>query len=170
MKLKKTLTKPETIPSEYKWNTIPEIIYDQPKYPGATVDPIPFVEVPAGKRMPPVLFIFEYRHTGEMEVGDRGVPEEVMEQIPHKFVDLEFLQDRLKLLDPQLEDQIYFCLGMKSRKEAKKAGEAILANVFAKEDGLAKKLQQEAAERQANLAEKVKEMFEQSKTKEQAES
>jgi hypothetical protein len=47
----------------------------------------PYIEVLEGKEMPKVLFMFEYKHTGETEPNDKGKEVPVIDQIPHKFVD-----------------------------------------------------------------------------------
>lgn len=113
------------IPPEYRWNTIPEILYEAPKYPGAKTDPIPFIEVPKDKKMPPVLFLFEYKLTGELEPDEKGMPQEITEQIPHKYVDLEFLMDRLSA-NPEIRDKVRVVLGMQPLAEAKEQGEELL--------------------------------------------
>jgi hypothetical protein len=136
-----TLKKPVPIPQEYKWNTIPEILYEIPKSPDGKVDPIPFIEVPQNKKMPPVLFIMEYKHTGEKEVGPKGLPEEIMEELPHKYIDFEFLIAQLKnQFDESVIEQVYFSLGMQTRTEAKKLGEEILNKVLGKTEEITKAL------------------------------
>lgn len=104
---------------------IPTILYEEPQ-PGAKPNPIPYIEVLENKTMPPVLFIFEYKHTGETEPDHNGEPAAIIDQIPHKYVDLEFLKERLP---PQLNDTIRTLLGMKPLKEAQKEGQAILDKV-----------------------------------------
>lgn len=144
----------------HKWDSIPEILYEAPKYPGAKTDPIPYIEVPEGKKMPPVLFIMEYSHTGETEVGTNGMPEEIMDQIPHKYVDFEFLMERIgDHIPKEYVTQIYYALGMLSRKDAKKLGEEALERVLNKVDVLA----EEANNTQPTRIEQAKKMVEDAK-------
>ena len=127
------LTAPVPVPANCRWTSIPEILYEAPKYPGAKTDPIPFIEVPQNLRMPPVLFIIEHKHTGEMEIGLGGVPEEVTEDTPHRYVDLEFLLERLEgHFTPEQVTQVYYALGMQSRAESRKLGEAAMSRVLGK--------------------------------------
>jgi hypothetical protein len=148
---------PVPLSAEHKWDSIPEILYEAPRYPGAKTDPIPYIEVPKGKKMPPVLFIMEYTHTGEMEVGSTGQPEEVMEQLPHKFVDFEFLISRLEgHLSKDTITQIYYALGMLSRRDAKKLGEEALERVFNKSDSII----EASKEEQESRIDKVKLLLE----------
>lgn len=122
--------KPLKLPAEYRWDTIPEILYEAPETPGGKTSPIPYVEVPVDKKMPPVLFLFEYKLTGEFEPDDRGRSQEIVDQIPHRYVDLEFLMSRLA--NPVVEDKIRCALGMDPLVQAKQKGSKILAEVFGK--------------------------------------
>lgn len=104
---------------------VPVILYEEPKG-GEKPNPIPYIDVPAQGKMPPVLFIFEYRQTGEYEPDSKGNPVEIVDQIPHKYVDMEHLKDKLP---PHLNDMIRTLLGMKPLKEAQKEGQVILDKV-----------------------------------------
>jgi hypothetical protein len=74
-----------------------------------------------------MLFIFEYKHTGETEPDDRGREVAIVDQIPHKYVDMEYLKDRLS---PELNDQIRVALGMKPLQVAKEEGQKIMDKVM----------------------------------------
>ncbi len=104
---------------------IPSILYEEPQ-PGHKSNPIPYIEVQADKTMPQVLFIFEYKDTGETEIGDDGQPAKVVDQIPHKYVDMEFLKEKLP---GHVNDMVRVKLGMKPLKEAQQAGQVILDKV-----------------------------------------
>lgn len=104
---------------------VPVILYEEPK-PGDKPNPIPYIDVPVKGKMPPVLFIFEYRQTGEYEPDSKGNPVEMVDQIPHKYVDMEHLKDKLP---PHLNDMIRTLLGMKPLKEAQEKGQVILDKV-----------------------------------------
>lgn len=81
--------------------------------------------------MPPVLFIFEYRHTGEVEPDEKGREVPIIDQIPHKYVDMELLKEKLS---PEVNDVVRVALGMKPLKEAQSSGQAILDKVYSKID------------------------------------
>lgn len=112
--------------------------------------------------MPPVLFIVEHKHTGETEVGLGGQPEEVTEDTPHRFVDLEFLLDRLEGpsgFTPEQITQVYFALGMQSRAESRRLGEQALERVL----GQASELKQAAESTQDSRIEAIQAIMEQAK-------
>lgn len=101
---------------------LPEICYDEPQ-PGHTPNPFPFILVKKGARVPVVLFIEIRQDTGEMEPGPSGQPQEIVDCIMHKYVDLESLKEKLP---PHLNDIVRVALGMKPLKEAQDSGQAIL--------------------------------------------
>ena len=104
---------------------IPTILYEEPR-PVEPPNPIPYIDVPKDGKMPPVLFIFEYKQTGEFEPGPNGNPIEIIDQLPHKFLDMEFLKEKLP---PHLNDMVRTLVGMKPLKEAQKEGQVILDKV-----------------------------------------
>lgn len=104
---------------------VPTILYEEPKA-GERPNPIPYIDVAKDKEMPPVLFIFEYKQTGEYEPDGRGNPVEIVDQIPHKYVDMEHLKEKLP---PHLNDMIRTLVGMKPLKEAQKDGQVIMDKV-----------------------------------------
>lgn len=105
---------------------IPTILYEEPQ-PGLKPNPIPYIEVAENKTMPPVLFIFEYKHTGETEPGSNGEPVQIVDQIPHKYVDMEHLKEKLPA---HLNDMVRTLLGMKPLKEAQAEGQVTLDKVM----------------------------------------
>jgi len=109
-------------PDKYE---IPSILYEEP-LPGAKPNPIPFINVSAGGNMPPVIVIFEYKDTGEEEVGDDGSPAKIVDQIPHMYVDLELLKQKLP---SHINDMVRVQIGMKPLKEAQEQGQIILDKV-----------------------------------------
>lgn len=106
---------------------LPVILYEEPSGKNDRGISMPYIEVPKGGQMPPMLFIFEYKHTGEVEPDDRGREVAIVDQIPHKYVDMEYLKDRLS---PELNDQIRVALGMKPLQVAKQEGQKILDKVM----------------------------------------
>lgn len=106
---------------------LPVILYEEPSGKNDKGISMPYIEVQKGGQMPPMLFIFEYKHTGETEPDDRGREVAIVDQIPHKYVDMEYLKDRLS---PELNDQIRVALGMKPLQVAKQEGQKILDKVM----------------------------------------
>ncbi len=147
-----------------KLNYIPEIMYDSPAYAGQKVSPIPFVVIPQDKDMPVGLFILEYRKTGEIQVGDGGLPEEIEEgPFPHTYIEMDYLMEVLTEQFPTLDmdsarKQIRVALGMKSTKqESAEAGAAILDRVQEKELQLEEKARAEQDERMKKIAKLISE-------------
>jgi len=110
---------------------IPMILYEEPSSHGDKGIPFPYIEVQKDKNMPPVLFIFEYKHTGEIEPDENGKDAAIIDQIPHKFIDMEFLKEKLP---PEINDMIRVAVGMKPLQIAQVEGQKILDRVFAKAD------------------------------------
>lgn len=104
---------------------IPHIVYEEPQ-PGMNSNPIPFIEIQKDKKMPPVIFIFEYKHSGETEPGPNGEPVPIVDQIPHKFVDLELLKEKLT---PEINDIVRMSIGMEPLSQAAVKGQKILDKV-----------------------------------------
>jgi hypothetical protein len=135
MTKKINLKKPIPIEPEYIWKNVPEILYEAPSYPGAKTSPIPYIDVPKDKKMPPVLFLFESKETGEFEIGDKGMPEPIIEQIPHRYVDLNFLFERFEKIEmPEMKDNIRMMLGMEKEAIAKKLGEEKVSKILDNKD------------------------------------
>jgi len=108
--------------SSHEKQELPEILYDEPT-PGQPPNPFPFINVKKDGKMPSVLFIEERKSTGETEPGPGGRPQEIVDCLMHKFVDLEVLKEKLP---PHLNDIVRVALGMKPLKEAQGSGQAIL--------------------------------------------
>lgn len=101
---------------------LPEICYDEPM-PGHPPNPFPFILVKKNVPVPVVLFVEIRQETGETEPGPDGRPQEIVDCIMHKYVDLEHLKEKLP---PHLNDFVRVALGMKPLKEAQDSGQAIL--------------------------------------------
>jgi hypothetical protein len=122
---------------------LPEICYDEPQ-PGHQPNPFPFINVKKDGKMPHILFIEERKETGETEPGPDGRPQEIVDCLMHKFVDLESLKDKLP---PHLNDIVRVALGMKPLKEAQGSGQAILDKARANAEKIKEELQRKAAEK-----------------------
>lgn len=109
-------------PSKQQKPTLPIILYEEPK-PGEPANPIPYIEIKKDEQMPKILFISEYKETGEFEPDTNVGTVAIVDMLIHKFVDLEHLKDKL---DEQTYDKIRVSLGMKPLKEAQALGQPIL--------------------------------------------
>lgn len=116
-----------TVKTANKQPQLPVILYEEPSGKNDRGISMPYIEVQKGGHMPPMLFIFEYKHTGEVEPDERGREVAIVDQIPHKYVDMEYLKERLT---PELNDQIRVALGMKPLQVAKQEGQKILDKVM----------------------------------------
>jgi hypothetical protein len=101
---------------------LPEICYDEPVN-GQPANPFPFISIKKAAKPPVVLFIEIRQETGETEPGPDGRPQEIVDCLMHKYVDLESLKEKLP---PHLNDMVRTALGMKPLKEAQAAGQVIL--------------------------------------------
>jgi hypothetical protein len=95
---------------------LPVILYEESKT-GEAANPIPYIEVGMSEEMPSVLFISEYKETGEYEPDPQFGSRPIVDMLIHKYVDL---------------DKIRVALGMKPLKQAQQSGQQILNKVFAK--------------------------------------
>ena len=104
------------------------IIYYEETEPGQPVNPIPYIEMEKEDQWPYVLFIQEYRETGEFEPDDQGNPQPIFDMLIHKFVDMEILKEKL---DTETNDKVRVALGMKPLAEAQAAGKPIMDRIMA---------------------------------------
>ena len=98
-------------------NWVPEICYEE--VDDGITSQIPFIEVPVGKQMPRVLFIFETRETGEHEPGLDGEPVPVFDMDLHQYGDMNILRDNLP---SSVYDQCRRALGLEPLQEATTKG------------------------------------------------
>lgn len=139
---------------------IPILYYEEPA-PGEPANPIPYIEVALDEEMPKVLFISEYKETGEFEVDTGMGSQPIWDMMIHKYVDLDHLQ---KVVKPKVFDQIRVALGMKPLKEARKAGKPMLDKVLQNAELRKKMLETDETtrtERAFSLGEKLRQQGEQ---------
>lgn len=131
---------------------LPVILYEEPSGKNERGISMPYIEVQKGGQMPPMLFIFEYKHTGETEPDDRGREVAIVDQIPHKYVDMEYLKEKLT---PELNDQIRVALGMKPLQVAKQEGQKILDKVMFQVSVIKDEAEKEKKEKQELVAKEL---------------
>jgi hypothetical protein len=104
----------------------PIIYYEEQETANGSTNPIPYIEVEKEEPWPFVLFIQEYRHTGEYEPDHKGDPAPILDMIMHQYVDMITLKEKLS---EETYDIVRTALGMKPLKEAQKEGSKILDKV-----------------------------------------
>lgn len=102
------------------------IIYYEQNEEGEETNLIPYIEVQKEEDFPPVLFISEYRHTGEFEPDEEGNPAPIVDMYLHMFADTEILKEKL---DPQTFDKVRKALGLKPLQQASEEGQEVLDNI-----------------------------------------
>ena len=103
---------------------LPEIVYEEIE-DGITSN-IPFVSVPDEEEMPPVLFIFESRDTGEIEPGPEGEDLPVTELELHQYVNMTKLKNAL---DSTTYDRIRCVIGLEPLAVATEKGQDLTNRV-----------------------------------------
>jgi hypothetical protein len=105
-----------------KW--FPEVLYEEIE--DGVASKIPFVIVPEGEEMPPVFFMWEYRHTGRTEPDHDGNESPVVEADLMQFARMDILKENLS---SELYDQVRDALGLEPLATAAKKGHELSANV-----------------------------------------
>jgi len=100
---------------------IPELVYEEADESGMASS-IPMIYVPTGEVMPPVLFVFESRATGEFEPGVDGSEVPVVQMDLHQYASMSILKEKL---GPELYDAIRLVLGLRPLREAVESGHKI---------------------------------------------
>lgn len=115
---------------------IPVILYEE-ALPGQPENPIPYIEVGKNEEMPKILFISEYKETGEFEVDPEHGAAPIVDMLIHSFVQLDFLKAKLS---PERYDEVRIALGFQPLKKAMQKGNQTI-----------KKAQKAAEERKEKL-------------------
>lgn len=94
---------------------IPILYYEEPKA-GEPANPIPYIEIGLKEEMPKVLFISEYKETGEFDVDTGNGSQPIVDMLIHSFVSLSQLK---KVLNAKQYDRVREALGMQPLKRLK---------------------------------------------------
>jgi hypothetical protein len=100
---------------------VPIILYESDE--SGKTNLIPFIQINKDEEMPYVLFISEYKETGEFEVETQHGSVPIVDMMIHQFVSMTKLKDRL---DPKTFDKVRTALGLMPLKKAQKLGNNIL--------------------------------------------
>jgi len=112
--------------SNVKQPKLPIILYEENKQGETNL--IPYIEVPKNGEMPKVLFVSEYKETGEFEADAQFGSAPIVDMLIHQFVSMSELQ---KKLDSRTYDKVRLALGLMPLKQARKLGAPILKKVQA---------------------------------------
>ena len=105
---------------------MPEIMYEDGPADGSLTSSLPFIPVPKEEVMPPFLFIFESRETGEIEPGPSGEELPVTEMELHQYASMNFLKTKVSL---QTFNEVRAALGLEPLAEAVKKGHDITEKI-----------------------------------------
>lgn len=105
-------------------NWYPEIMYEETEE--GMSSKIPFIMVPPDEAMPPFLFIFESRETGEFEPGMDGEDLPVSELDLHQYANMVILKENLSVED---YDKVRAALGLEPMATAAAKGAQITSRV-----------------------------------------
>ena len=108
-----------------KW--VPEIVYED--YESGLGQAMPFIQIPADKEMPDMLFIFGTQPTGEFEPDAEGNEQPIMEMEPYSFANMKYLAEEL---DAETYDKVRVTLGLLPLQEAQKRGRKLSAEMVDK--------------------------------------
>ncbi len=109
-----------------KSHWVPEIMYEESNELGLSSH-IPFIPVPASEEMPPLLYIFESRETGETEPGSNGEELPVTEMDLHQYADMAILKSKL---DTTTYDLVRVALGLEPMSTALTKGSEISKKII----------------------------------------
>tara|TARA_R110001592_G_scaffold297897_1_gene568443 strand:+ start:865 stop:1215 length:351 start_codon:yes stop_codon:yes gene_type:complete len=99
-----------------KW--VPEIMYEEYEEESLSGG-LPFIQVPAEKEMPDILFMFGSSETGEFEPDQEGEPQPIMEMELYQYANMQYLKEEL---DSQTYDIVRLVLGLEPLSVAKEKG------------------------------------------------
>lgn len=76
---------------------IPVLYYNEPddNDEGSVTSLFPYIEVEKDEEFPKAIFVQEYRHTNETEMGADGTPHPIIDIQIHMFVNTTVLQQKL---------------------------------------------------------------------------
>ena len=99
-----------------KW--VPEIMYEE--YDEESISGgLPFIQVPAEKEMPDILFMFGSTETGEFEPDLDGEPQPIMEMELFQYANMHYLKEEL---DADTYDKVRVILGLGPLNIAREKG------------------------------------------------
>jgi hypothetical protein len=80
---------------------------------------LPFIQVPAEREMPDIIFMFGSTETGEFEPDLEGNPEPIMEMELYQYANMQYLKEDL---DEETYDKVRIALGLEPLSIATQKG------------------------------------------------
>lgn len=99
-----------------KW--VPEIMYEEYEEDNISGG-LPFIQVPAEREMPDIIFMFGSTETGEFEPDLEGNPEPIMEMELYQYANMQYLKEDL---DEETYDKVRIALGLEPLSIATQKG------------------------------------------------
>jgi len=99
-----------------KW--VPEIMYEEYEEDSLSGG-LPFIQVPADREMPDILFMFGSTETGEFEPDMDGEPQPIMEMELYQYACMQYLKHEL---DEDTYDKVRLVLGLEPLGIAREKG------------------------------------------------
>ena len=129
-----------------KKRRLPIILYED-TLPGEKPNEIPYIEVAKDEESHSVIFVSEYRETGEFEVSEEMGSAPIVDMLIHAYVNMDTLK---KSLTPELYDVVRVCVGMKPLLVAAEEGQKILDQVNDNAEAHKKLLEDEESQERAD--------------------
>lgn len=107
-----------------KW--VPEIMYEEYEEENISGG-LPFIQIPADKEMPDILFMFGSQNTGEFEPDMEGNPEPIVEMELYQYCCMQYLKEGL---DADTYDTVRVALGLRPLQEAIEEGKRISGKIL----------------------------------------
>jgi hypothetical protein len=101
-----------------KWN--PEILYEEDAE--GLAGNLPFIQVPDGKEMPGIVFMFSSQDTGEFEPGLDGEEVPIVDLELHQYANMAYIKEGL---DEETYNKVRHTLGLEPLADAAVKGAAV---------------------------------------------
>lgn len=106
--------------TEAKRKWVPEIMYEEYEEDSISGG-FPFIQIPADKEMPDIIFMFGSQETGEFEPDMEGEPQAIVEMELFQYANMQYLKESLDILT---YDKVRISLGLEPLGEATQKGMA----------------------------------------------
>lgn len=127
---------------------IPVILYETEE------QTLPYIEVEQNDSMPPVLFIQEFKFTGEFEPDAQGSEQPIVDMSVHMYANMEFLSNKLS---SETYDDVRVAMGLKPLQQAREEGQKVLDKIYSNVNKKFEETRSEQNKAKEDLARKLNE-------------